>query len=134
MFLLDTNVCIHILNNSSPPVIARLRTRVANDIHLCSVVKAELLHGAYHSIRVAENLRTLERFFAPFPCLPFDDKCGHPFGQIRHELVRAGTPIGPYDLMIAAIALAHELTLVTANTAKFARIPGLRIENWEVDV
>ena len=133
MFLLDTNACIQILNNSSPSLVAHLRACAVSDIYLCSVVKAELLYGAYHSTRVAENLRTLERFFATFQSLAFDDTCVHHFGQIRHELARAGTPIGPYDLMIAAIALTHDLTLVATNTAEFARIPGLRLENWEID-
>lgn len=95
------------------------------------MVKAELLHGARRSSRVAENLRLLQRFFAPFPSLPFDDRCAEQYGLIRAELEREGRLIGPYDLMIAAIARTHDLVLVTHNAAEFARVAGLAIEDWE---
>ena len=130
MYLFDTNVCIRLLNNSSPALTERFRNCNSNDIALCSVVKAELLYGAYHSRAVANNLRTLERFFVPLRALPFDDHCVHHLGQIRHVLASSGSLIGPYDLMIAATALAYDCTLVTANTREFARVPGLAIENW----
>ena len=65
-YLLDTNACIRILNNTSASLIARLRRNSPGEIHLCSVVKAELIYGAYHGTRVAENLRLLQRFFEPF--------------------------------------------------------------------
>lgn len=87
--------------------------------------------GAQNSIRIAENLRLLERFFEPFTSLPFDDRCVTAFGRIRAELARAGTPIGPYDLLIAATAVANQKTLVTANVRDFSRVAGLSIENWE---
>lgn len=93
-------------------------------------MKTELIHGAFRSSRVAENLRLLERFFAPFVSLPFDDRCANAYGRLRSDLERAGTPIGPNDLMIAAVAVAHELTLVTANTREFGRVIGLAIDNW----
>jgi tRNA(fMet)-specific endonuclease VapC len=63
--------------------------------------------------------------------LPFDDAAAEAYGRLRAELARRGTPIGPNDLMIAAIALAHDLTLVTHNTAEFSRVSGLRLEDWE---
>ena len=66
--------------------------------------------------------------------LPFDDSCSEPYGRIRQELERLGTPIGAYDLMIAATAIAHDLTLVTHNIDEFARVVGLRYEDWEVEV
>ncbi len=132
MFLLDTNACIGLLNGTSEALAARLRARRPSDVLLCAVVKAELTFGAYRSQRMAENLRVLKRFFEPFASLPFDDACVDVYGRIRSDLERAGTPIGPYDLMIAATALAHDLTLVTANTREFGRVPGLSIENWEV--
>ena len=82
--------------------------------------------------RQAENLRLLNEFFAPFVSLPFDDRCADAYGRIRSDLERAGLPIGPNDTFIAAIAVAHNLTLVTANTREFERVIGLAIENWEV--
>lgn len=130
-YLLDTNACIRLLNGSAPPLVERLRRHHVTDIALCSVVKAELTYGAFRSSRVAENLRLLDHFFAPFVSLPFDDRCVEVYGRIRSDLERAGTPIGPNDLMIAATAVANDLTLVTANTREFSRVIGLALENWE---
>ena len=131
MYLLDTNACIRILNNTSPPLIARLRQCDPAQIHLSSVVKAELLYGARHSARVAENLRLIERFAAPFTPLPFDDTCADHYGLIRADLAAQGRSIGPNDLLIAATARAFDLTLVSHNTAEFTRVVGLRVEDWE---
>ena len=131
MFLLDTNACIRILNNSSTALVAQLHQHKPGDIFLCSVVKAELVYGAYHSARPADNLRILEKFFEPFVSLPFDDHCSLVYGRIRSDLARYGTPIGPNDLMIASIALGNKLTLITANTGEFGRVTGLSLANWE---
>ncbi len=132
MYLLDTNACIRILNNRSTPLVARLRAHHPSEIRLCSVVKAELLYGARHSARPAQNLRTLQAFFAPFTSLPFDDDCAEHYGVVRNDLARSGAPIGPYDLMIAATALASDQVLVTHNVDEFTRVVGLRLEDWEV--
>jgi tRNA(fMet)-specific endonuclease VapC len=132
MYLLDTNACIRILNNSSNELVARVRWRSPIEIHLCSIVKAELIYGAYHSDRVAGNLRLLDRFFEPYVSLPFDDLCSDAYGRIRSDLARIGRPIGPNDLMIAATAVANDLTLVTANTREFGRVAGLMLEDWEI--
>lgn len=130
-YLLDTNACIRLLNNSSPPLVARMQQTAPSDVALCSVVKAELIFGAYRSTRAAENLRLLERFFAPFTSLAFDDHCVEQFGRMHASLQEQGTPIGPYDLMIAATTVAADLILVTANVREFERVVGLRFENWE---
>ena len=134
MYLLDTNACIRILNNSSPSLIKRLRQQRPAEIALCTVVKAELVYGARKSSRVAENLRVLDRFFEPFYSYPFNDNCVQAFGRIRSELERTGTPIGPYDLLIGATAVANDSILVTANTREFSRVVGLNIENWEEEI
>lgn len=131
MFLLDTNVCIRILNGSSAAIAGRLQSTRPADVRLCSVVKAELLYGARKSARIDENLRLLRRFFAPLVSLPFDDRCADEAGLIRLDLERSGRPIGPNDLLIAATARAHDLVLVTRNTREFDRVPGLRVEDWE---
>jgi tRNA(fMet)-specific endonuclease VapC len=104
-----------------------------NEIRVCSIVRAELSFGAYRSSRPAENLRILEKFLAPYESLPFDDPCGDIYGRIRADLAALGTPIGPNDLMIAAIAIKNDLTLVSANTREFGRVAGLSIENWETE-
>ena len=131
MYLLDTNACIRVLNGSSDPLIARLRTHAPSEIGISSVTRAELLFGARRSARVAENLRVLASFFAPLTSLPFDDGCAEQYGPLRASLAAAGRPIGPDDLLIAATALAHDLTLVTHNLREFSRIAGLKIEDWE---
>jgi tRNA(fMet)-specific endonuclease VapC len=131
VFLLDTNVCIRILNGSSPPVAARLQATNPAEVRLSAVVKAELLYGARKSTRIDDDLRLLRRFFTPFVSLPFDDRCAEEAGLIRLDLERSGRPIGPNDLLIAASARAHDLVLVTHNRREFGRIPGLRVEDWE---
>jgi tRNA(fMet)-specific endonuclease VapC len=131
MFLLDTNVCIHVLNNSSPAVVARFTAESPATLRLCSVVKAELLFGARKSNRVAKVLASLDQFYKPLVSYPFDDECAHEYGRIRADLDRAGTPIGGNDLMIAAIARRHDLSLVTHNVDEFTRVVGLAVEDWE---
>ena len=131
IYVLDTNVCIRYLNGRSPLVRERLQALEAGSIRLCSVVKAELVYGAAKS-RVREHtLAKLDRFFAAFESLPFDDRAALNYGEIRADLESQGTPIGPNDLLIAAIALANQATLVTTNTREFARVKGLELENWE---
>ena len=131
MYLLDTNACIRILNGNCAAISARIRTHAPSEICLSSVVKAELIYGARRSARVAENLRLLDRFFEPFASLPFDDACAEHYGQIRTELETGGTPIGPNDLLIAAIARNHGQILVTHNVREFSRVIGLKLEDWE---
>ncbi len=131
MYLLDTNACIRILNDSSVNLVGRLRLHQPSEIRLSAITKAELLYGARHSERVSENLRLLSRFFEPFACLPFDDACAEHYGMIRADLAARGQTIGPNDLLIAATARAHDLTLVTHNVREFSRIVGLKLDDWE---
>jgi tRNA(fMet)-specific endonuclease VapC len=131
MFLLDTNACIRVLNGSSARLIARLRSHAPSEIRVSSVTRAELLYGARRSSRVTENLRLLASFFAPIVSLPFDDACAEEYGAVRAQLAAAGQPIGPNDLLIAATALAHDITLVTHNLREFSRVAGLKVEDWE---
>ncbi len=131
MFLLDTNVCIHILNQAHSGIIQHFRQHQPGEIALCSIVKAELLYGARRSQQVEANLQLLTQFFSPLTSLSFDDRCAQEAGQIRADLAAQGKPIGPNDLLIAATARAHDAVLVTHNTGEFARVTGLRIKDWE---
>jgi tRNA(fMet)-specific endonuclease VapC len=131
MYLLDTNACIRLLNGTSEVLAARMQKVSPTAVQLCAIVKAELLYGARHSDRVERNLALLKRFFTPFVSLPFDDRCAEEYGLLRAELARAGTPIGPSDMMIVAIARCRDLTLVTHNIREFSRVAGLRLEDWE---
>lgn len=132
IYLLDTNVCIHLLNQRHAPIVHRFRQHNPADIALCSVVKAELLYGAQRSQRREANLQLLKAFFAPLASLPFNDAAADHYGQIRADLVAQGLPIGANDFLIAAIARANDATLITHNTAEFSRVPGLRLEDWEI--
>ncbi len=129
-YLLDTNICIEFLNGTAPEIRDRLRAMTVDDVVLCSMVKAELLFGARKSARVEANLMRLEAFFRPFISLPFDEKAAEHYGLIRAQLERSGQKIGANDLVIAATALATDLTVVTRNQGEFRRVPGLRVETW----
>ena len=133
MFLLDTNVCIGLLNRAPFRHHSTFRQHQPSEIALCSIVKAELLYGARRSQQVEANLQLLKQFFSPLTSLSFDDRCAQEAGQIRADLAAQGKPIGPNDLLIAAIARAHDAVLVTHNTGEFARVTGLRIEDWETE-
>lgn len=102
-------------------------------IAMCDVVKAELYYGAYKSARQKENLALLETLFSEFSSFAFDGEAARIFGGIRTDLTRKGKPIGPYDLQIAAIALANDCVLITHNTGEFSRIAGLKLEDWEAE-
>lgn len=130
-FLLDTNTCIGILTDRSPRLTARWKTMQASQLRLCSPVKAELWFGAAKSNKRAQVEQTLTVFFARFRSLPFDDQAARIYGVVRADLETKGTPIGPNDLLIASIALAGDLVLVTHNTAEFSRVNGLKLEDWE---
>jgi tRNA(fMet)-specific endonuclease VapC len=130
-YLLDTNVCIGILTGRSPKAIERLRQLAPTEVRTCSVVRAELQFGARNSSRVETNLNLLETFLSPFISVAFDDGAANYYGRIRADLHRAGELIGPNDLLIAALALANDLVLVTHNVKEFGRVPGLRWQDWE---
>ena len=132
MLLLDTNACITWMRGGNADFESRAisRPQAVGGAVLCSVVRAELLFGAFRSQRT-QNLERTNAFLAGFQSLPFDDDAAYRHALIRAELTSAGQLIGPNDLLIAATALAHGAILVTHNTAEFSRVPGLLIEDWE---
>ncbi len=129
--LLDTNTCIRHLNQRSPQISYHLLTTPESDIALCSIVKAELYTGALKSQQPQSTLAKQRAFTARFISLPFDDHAADEYARIRSTLEKSGTPVGNNDMMIAAIALTHNLTLITHNVREFSRIPSLSIEDWE---
>lgn len=130
-YLLDTNTCIRYINGRSPGVIRRLQALQPADVAVCAPVKAELFYGAARSVNPQRSLAAQQAFLRPYASLPFDDAAAQEYGRIRADLAARGTPIGPNDLLIAAIAVAHGLTLVTHNTSEFSRVTGLAVEDWE---
>jgi len=128
--LLDTNICVALINRSDGALAKRLLKSDPADVVLCSVVRAELEFGARNSMRVADNLDRVAQFCSAFESLAFDDVAAERYGEIRAHLRREGRPIGANDLMIAAIAVAESLTVVTRNASKFLRVPRLAAEVW----
>lgn len=131
-YLLDTNTCIRYLNGRAPQVRTRLEATLREQVVVCSIVKAEMFAGARRSADVERSLERQEAFFSRFVSLPFDYVAAEHYGSLRAHLLTAGTPIGPNDMLIAAIALARNLILVTHNTDEFRRVPELLLEDWEV--
>lgn len=130
--LLDTNACIAAINGRPDVVRAKLRQAMeaGGRIAVSSVTIFELWYGVAKSARVEANAARLAIFLAPTESLPFDDEDGRAAGVIRAQLERMGKPIGAYDCLIAGQALRRGLLLVTANVSEFARVSGLRWENW----
>lgn len=134
MILLDTNIWITLLKGRSPLMEEKWRSVAAADIVVCSVEKAELWHGAHKYEDPGQRRAIVDHWLGPYLSLPFDDTAAHHYATLRHHLEQRGEIIGPNDLKIAAICLAHDLTLVTKNTAEFSRILALMLEDWSVPV
>jgi tRNA(fMet)-specific endonuclease VapC len=130
-YLLDSNTCIRFLNQRSQALIDRLTETPDEEIYVCSVVKAEMFYGSERSTRRERNLTVQRTFFARYKSLSFDDIAAEKYAVIRADLEGRGQSIGANDLLIAAIALAHDLTLVTHNISEFSRVTKLRLEDWE---
>jgi tRNA(fMet)-specific endonuclease VapC len=131
IYLLDSNVWVAILRQQHPEVAARYGAKDRADIRTCSVVVAELRYGCEKSAKPAENRAKVDALLAPVLSLPYDDAAADLFVRIRRHLESLGQIIGPYDMQIAAIALANGCTLVTHNVGEFSRVPGLVIEDWQ---
>jgi tRNA(fMet)-specific endonuclease VapC len=128
-YLLDTNVCVMYLNGRSASVRDRILSTPSDEMAVCSVVKTELFYGAMRSNNPNRTLERQQNFLGRFVSLPFGDEAALIGGQVGARLASSGTPIGSYDLLIAAISLAHHLTLVTHNTREFERVEGLLLED-----
>lgn len=131
-FLLDTNVCIDFLNGRFPLVAERIREHDPDDLVLSSIVVAELRYGAQKSQRQKENHQKLDLLFNEVGIIEFDEGAAQVFGIIRTVLEVRGTPIGPFDMLIAAHARSRDLTLVSDNTKEFSRVDDIKLENWRV--
>ena len=131
-YLLDTNTCICYINGRAPRIREMMLAVEDSDIAISTVTKGEMYAGSAKSQHPRQSRSRQDAFFVRFISLPFDEAAANTFGQIRATLEIAGTPIGPYDMQIAAIALAHQLIVVTHNTGEFGRIAQLSVEDWEL--
>jgi tRNA(fMet)-specific endonuclease VapC len=130
LYLLDTNICIHIRRRRPPQVLARFQRLKPGDAVLSVITYGELLYGAEKSAQRAQALGLLEELVGMIPAMPLPPEAGHTYGAIRTALEAKGEIIGNNDLWIAAHAKAAGLTLVTNNTREFNRIAGLKVQNW----
>ena len=129
MFMLDTDICIYLINDRGEALRNKFESN-AHAIRISSITYAELCFGAAHSARVEDNRRELEDFCLDLDILSFDAAAGTHYGEIREALARDGRIIGANDLLIAAHARSAGATLVTNNEGEFGRVPRLRLENW----
>ena len=129
-YFLDTNTCIYALKGTHPSIEEKLKGLSPMHVRIASIVKAELLFGAKKSRQSRHATEIVEAFLFPFEVIPFCDKSSVCYAQVRSDLEKKGTPIGPNDLILAATVLAHGGTLVTHNTKEFRRVKGLKSEDW----
>jgi len=127
-YLLDANAVIGLLNDVASSLAQRARREKPADIAISAIVSHELFYGAFKSRRAVQNVALVDAL--QFAVLEFDKEDARQAGKIRALLASKGTPIGPYDVLIAGQAMARNMVLVTRNTDEFERIPGLRLEDW----
>ena len=132
-YLLDTDICIYIVNQRPRHVFERFARELFGSIGISSITVAELSCGMAKSQRPAKNLEVLEEFLYPLTLHDFGTEAARAYGNVRVRLERQGTPVGSNDLFIAAHALSLNATLVTNNIREFSCVPDLPVENW-VDV
>ena len=130
-YLLDTNACIRYINGRAPQIREYMRSIADTDIAVSTITIGEMFTGSAKSQFPQQSRAKQDAFFIRFAHLPFDEAAADMFGRTRAYLEAQGTPIGPYDMQIAAIALVHGLILVTHNLREFSRVPELQIEDWE---
>ncbi|MDP3335098.1 MAG: type II toxin-antitoxin system VapC family toxin [Methylococcaceae bacterium] len=129
-YLLDTNICIYLIKKHPPEVLARFQQIQLKQLHIPTITLFELYYGIEKNNSQQRNLAALENFIAPLTVVDFTLDAAKKAAKIRNNLQKLGTPIGAYDIQIAAIALSLNMTLLTNNLREFERVKGLKLENW----
>ena len=129
-YLLDTNICIYIINKKPATVLKRIEAKRPDQVAISTITQAELEYGLARSRFPERNRAALLQFLFPFQLLDFDQLAAVQYGTIRSDLESKGRPIGAMDLLIAAQAVSRNLVLVTNNEKEFGRVEGLKVENW----
>jgi tRNA(fMet)-specific endonuclease VapC len=129
-YILDTNICIYIIKKKPSQVFEKFKDLPLGSVGISSITLAELAYGVKKSVQSEKNQIALNQFLVPLDIIEFDANAAIEYGIIRAELERAGTTIGPLDMLIASHAKSLDLTLVTNNEKEFKRVDGLAIENW----
>ncbi len=129
-YMLDTNICIALIKQKPPKILARFDRLSAGDVGISAITLAELRYGVARSRNIERNTQALEEFLLPLEVADFDERAASAYGTVRADLENAGRPIGSLDTQIGAHARSLNAVLVTNNTAESRRIKGLKIENW----
>lgn len=129
-YMLDTNICIHVIKNRPPEVVQRFLKHEPDEMCISAITYAELMHGVEKSSERERNRVAMAMFLSPIAVLEFDACAAEEYGRVRAELEKKGTPIGPMDTLIAAHARAEGLCLVTNNAREFERVEDLQVEDW----
>lgn len=129
-YLLDTNICIYLIKNHPPQVLESFRTHSLSEVAISTITVFELEYGVAKSQQQRRSKAALTKFLQPLNVVNLNSGSARKAAGIRAMFEKKGTPIGSYDLLIAGIALSHDLILVTNNVREFARVEGLDIENW----
>ena len=129
-YLIDTNICIYIINRRPARIIEKFRQFELGEIGISTITTSELQYGVSKSVHRKTNQKRLEQFMAPFEILAYDEMAAEAYRDIRFHLEKDGQPIGPLDVLIAAHALSRNLVLVTNNDQEFKRVKNLQVENW----
>ncbi|MBI2336274.1 MAG: type II toxin-antitoxin system VapC family toxin [Deltaproteobacteria bacterium] len=129
-YMLDTNICIYLIKKKPPVVIGRLKKKKLSEVCISSITFSELEYGVEKSERIDQNKIALAEFILPIDVMPYDELAATQYGRVRTYLEKKGQTLGALDMLIAAHALSVGVTLVTNNVREFARVPGLKIENW----
>ncbi len=132
-YLLDTNICIYLIKKHPPEVMQRFLKIQLQQLHIPTITIFELYYGIQKNNSHRRNLSALENFISPLTVVDFNLEAAKQAAKIRDTLQKKGTPIGPYDIQIAAIALSLDMVLLTNNTRKFEHVKGLKLENWVSD-
>ena len=129
-YLIDTNICIYIMNKRPIAIIHKFKQFEVGAIGVSTITVSELQYGVSKSKNRRLNKQRIEEFLSPLEILPYDEIAASIYGDIRLQLEKRGEPIGPLDLLIAAHALSRNLVLITNNEKEFKRVHNLKVENW----
>lgn len=132
MYLLDTNICIYAMKNTYPLLTNKLFMVPPSEVFVSSITLGELEYGCEKSKWGQRSRDVMRMFLATYTILPFDENDAALWGSLRAHLASQGSPIGPYEIQLAAHSISKGLIMVTHNTREFERVPGIMLEDWVI--
>jgi len=129
-YLIDTNICIYIMNKRPIGIIHKFKQFEVGEIGVSTITVSELQYGVVKSKNRKLNKQRVEDFLSPLEIIPYDEIAANTYGDIRNKLEKRGESIGPLDMLIAAHALSRNLVLITNNEKEFKQVKNLKVKNW----